>query len=268
MPARLRPGPAVLDVVGEGLLPRVEIDGRDPLSDIHQRGRDMHRGGGFSRAALFVAEHDDVRGLRIAAYSPAPTCAPPSASFLCGRGLWSMVRECFNDKFAYRSDATALLVSAPRNRSNVVHGSFSGPIGGPLPRIVRAAAGAPPPGRAVPRRRRDDRAGADHGRPACGSPDAGAAGAHSGRGASSSRSSSIPPNSGRTEDFASYPRDLASRCRAPRRRSTWSGRPTVETMYPPGFATQSCRKGRPRPASKTPSVRISSPASRPSSPSC
>ena len=57
-----RPVAPVLDVMGEALLPRIEIDGRDPLPGIHQGDRDMHRGGRFARAAFLVAEHDDVRG--------------------------------------------------------------------------------------------------------------------------------------------------------------------------------------------------------------
>src|SRR4029079_10412956 len=53
------PGPAapVLDVMGEALLARVEIDGRDPLPDIQQGYGDMHRGGRFARAAFLVAKH-------------------------------------------------------------------------------------------------------------------------------------------------------------------------------------------------------------------
>ena len=58
------PGAPILDVVGEALLPRVEIDGGDPLPDIHQGDGDVHGGGRFARAALLVAEHDDVRGRR------------------------------------------------------------------------------------------------------------------------------------------------------------------------------------------------------------
>ena len=56
----LGPGAAVLDVMGEAFLPRVEIDGGDALAGLQQRDRDMHRGGRFAGAALLVAEHDDM----------------------------------------------------------------------------------------------------------------------------------------------------------------------------------------------------------------
>ena len=59
-----RPAAPVFDVMGEGLLPAVEIDGGDALTGLEQGDRNVHRRGRFSRAALLVAEHDDVRGLR------------------------------------------------------------------------------------------------------------------------------------------------------------------------------------------------------------
>ena len=71
-PRVLRPGAAVLDVMGEAFLPRVEIDRGDALARLHQRDRDMHRDRGFARPALFVAEHDDVRR-SVAARYPQPT---------------------------------------------------------------------------------------------------------------------------------------------------------------------------------------------------
>ena len=49
--------------MGEALLARVEIDRRDALAGLEQRDRDVQCRRGFSRAALFVAEHDHVRGL-------------------------------------------------------------------------------------------------------------------------------------------------------------------------------------------------------------
>jgi hypothetical protein len=58
------PGPAVLDVVGEALLPGVEVDGRHPLPDGQQGNGYMHRGGRLAGAALLVTEHDDMRGRR------------------------------------------------------------------------------------------------------------------------------------------------------------------------------------------------------------
>ena len=42
-PGVLRPGLAVLDVMGEALLARVEVDRGDPLARLQQRDRDMHR---------------------------------------------------------------------------------------------------------------------------------------------------------------------------------------------------------------------------------
>src|SRR5262249_9805540 len=62
----LGPAAPVLDVVGKALLPRVEIDGRYPLPDIHQRDGNLHRGGRLARTALLIAEYDDVRGGRLA----------------------------------------------------------------------------------------------------------------------------------------------------------------------------------------------------------
>ena len=58
----LRPGAPVADVMGEAALARVEVDGGDALASLHQRDRDMHRGGRFARAALLVAEHDHMGG--------------------------------------------------------------------------------------------------------------------------------------------------------------------------------------------------------------
>src|SRR6266567_5368502 len=60
--APLGPAAPIFHVVGEGLLPRVEVDGGDPLPEIHQGDGKMHRKGRFSGAALFVADHDDMRG--------------------------------------------------------------------------------------------------------------------------------------------------------------------------------------------------------------
>jgi hypothetical protein len=59
----LGPGAAIIEIVSEALLPRVEIDCRDTLSSFEQGNGDMQRGRGFSRAAFFVAEHDNVSGL-------------------------------------------------------------------------------------------------------------------------------------------------------------------------------------------------------------
>ncbi len=56
-----RPVAAVLDVMGEALLPGIEIDGGDALAGLQKRDRDMHGGGRLARAAFFVPEDDDMR---------------------------------------------------------------------------------------------------------------------------------------------------------------------------------------------------------------
>jgi hypothetical protein len=56
-----RPRAPVGDVAGKTLLAAVEIDRGDTLSGLHQGNSDMQGGGGFSRPALLVAEHDDMR---------------------------------------------------------------------------------------------------------------------------------------------------------------------------------------------------------------
>ena len=60
-----RPCAAVADVAGEALLAAIEIDGGDALAGFQQGDSDMQGGGGFSRSALFVAQHDDVRRARL-----------------------------------------------------------------------------------------------------------------------------------------------------------------------------------------------------------
>ena len=66
----LGPVAAVLDVMGEAFLPRIEVDGGDALAGLQQRDGDVHRGGRFSRAAFFVAKDDDMR--REAAFRRPP----------------------------------------------------------------------------------------------------------------------------------------------------------------------------------------------------
>ena len=60
-PGVLGPGVAVLEIMGEAFLPRVEVDRGDALPDLQQRERDMHRDRGFARPTLFVAE-DNTKG--------------------------------------------------------------------------------------------------------------------------------------------------------------------------------------------------------------
>ena len=50
----------VLDVVGEGPLPAVEIDGSQALAAFHQRIGNMDRDRGFSGTSLLVSDHDDM----------------------------------------------------------------------------------------------------------------------------------------------------------------------------------------------------------------
>ena len=58
----LGPDAPVLDVLGEALLPQIEIDGGDPLPEIHQGDGDMHGERRLSCTALLIAEHYDMRG--------------------------------------------------------------------------------------------------------------------------------------------------------------------------------------------------------------
>jgi hypothetical protein len=43
------------------LLARIQIDGRNLLTRFQQRNGDVNGGRGFTRPALFVPDHDDVR---------------------------------------------------------------------------------------------------------------------------------------------------------------------------------------------------------------
>jgi hypothetical protein len=56
-----RPAAPALDIMGEGLLPAVQVDGCDALASLQQRNGDVHRDGGFARAALLITDHDDMR---------------------------------------------------------------------------------------------------------------------------------------------------------------------------------------------------------------
>ncbi len=44
----------------EAALPRIKVDCRHPLARLQQRDRDMHGGGGLSRATFLVADDDNV----------------------------------------------------------------------------------------------------------------------------------------------------------------------------------------------------------------
>ena len=59
--ARLRPVAAVLDVVGEGLLAAVDVDRGDAEALIEQVDREMEGGRGLARAALLIADDNDMR---------------------------------------------------------------------------------------------------------------------------------------------------------------------------------------------------------------
>ena len=60
-PGTARPGAAVADVTGKTLLAAVEIDGGDALTGFHQGHSNVQGGGGFTRTALLIAQHDHVR---------------------------------------------------------------------------------------------------------------------------------------------------------------------------------------------------------------
>lgn len=51
---------AVVEVAGQGALAAVQVDGSDPTPLLQQRGDHMHRRGGLARAALFIAQDDDM----------------------------------------------------------------------------------------------------------------------------------------------------------------------------------------------------------------
>jgi hypothetical protein len=55
-----RPRTPVIDVTGETLLAAIEIDGGHTLAGFQQGNRDVKGCGGFARAALFIAQYDDV----------------------------------------------------------------------------------------------------------------------------------------------------------------------------------------------------------------
>ncbi len=56
-----RPRAPVGDVAGKTPLAAVEIDGGDTLSGLQQGNGNMQGRGGFSRPALLVSQHHDVR---------------------------------------------------------------------------------------------------------------------------------------------------------------------------------------------------------------
>ena len=79
-----RPGGTVADVAGKALLAAVEVDGGDALAGLQQRDSDVQGGGGLARAALLVAEHDDMRRAGLALTSLHQTSAI-SSTRLCGQ---------------------------------------------------------------------------------------------------------------------------------------------------------------------------------------
>jgi hypothetical protein len=56
-------GLAVVEIAKEALLPQIEVQRADPMADTGQRHEYLHRGGGFARASLLVAENDDMRSI-------------------------------------------------------------------------------------------------------------------------------------------------------------------------------------------------------------
>jgi hypothetical protein len=59
-PGAPRPGASVVDIAGEALLTAIEIDGGDALASLHQRYGNVQGGGGFTRTALLIAQHNDM----------------------------------------------------------------------------------------------------------------------------------------------------------------------------------------------------------------
>src|SRR5262245_12624882 len=57
----LGPSAAIVDVVGEALLARVEINRCNALPGLQKRDRNMQSGRRLSRTALLVSENDNVR---------------------------------------------------------------------------------------------------------------------------------------------------------------------------------------------------------------
>jgi hypothetical protein len=55
-----RPGTSIIDVTGEALLSAIEIDGGDALASLHQGNGNVQGGGGLSRTALLIAQHNDM----------------------------------------------------------------------------------------------------------------------------------------------------------------------------------------------------------------
>src|SRR6266699_1414416 len=60
-----RPDATIVDVTGETLLATIEIDGGDTLACLQQGHSDVQGGGGFTRTALLVAQHNDMCGARL-----------------------------------------------------------------------------------------------------------------------------------------------------------------------------------------------------------
>ena len=60
-----RPRTAILEEAGQRLLAGVEVDAGDLAAGLEQRHREMDRDRRFARAALLVADHDDVRAAEI-----------------------------------------------------------------------------------------------------------------------------------------------------------------------------------------------------------
>jgi hypothetical protein len=89
----LGPGAAVLDVVAEAFLARVEIDGGHALAGLHQRDRDMHRNRGLARSALLIAEHDDMGGVRPHATLYRHGTPREAESSVCPRLRSSLARD-------------------------------------------------------------------------------------------------------------------------------------------------------------------------------
>ena len=88
-----RPGAPVVDVTGETLLAAIEIDGGDALAGLHQGDGNMQGGGGFTRTALLVAQHNDVRRAGLSLTSLHQHVSTPAISSNYARPRSSEMRK-------------------------------------------------------------------------------------------------------------------------------------------------------------------------------
>ena len=81
-PAAPRPIPAIVDVMGETLLPGIKIYRGNPLARLQQRDRDMDGGRRLARPAFLIADNDNVGGfarpcIRLDQHDASPASCHP-----------------------------------------------------------------------------------------------------------------------------------------------------------------------------------------------